>query len=308
MADRCGLQVGRPFWPTTGPRPELPLPNQFLSGDNLSPSRSSPVTQLPHRLETAMRPVLRRLIFLTVFGYVLTCAGLYLFQRSLLYFPQPRSIAAPTLTLPTSVGNTLVSVHEREGTNALIYFGGNGEDASLNLPDFSLAFPDYSIYLLHYRGYGGSAGVPSEVSLVQDALALFEVVQAKHKNIAIVGRSLGSGIAVHLASVKPASRLALITPYDSIVGIASQQFPYIPVRWLLSDKYESGTYAARVTIPTLIIMAENDEVIPRRSTEDLYSRFGSGLASLMTIPDVGHNNISDSSLYLGLLKQFLYRR
>lgn len=248
---------------------------------------------------------IRRLLFLAAFGYLLLCAALFFAQGSLLYLPQPRSVEAPTLALPTSDGQTLVSVRERPGANALIYFGGNGEDASQNLPDFSAAFPDHAIYLLHYRGFGGSSGAPAEATIVLDALALFDVVQARHKNIAIVGRSLGSGVAVHLASLRPASRLALVTPYDSVVAIAAQLFPYFPVQWLLRDKYESGSYAGRVKVPTLILMAEHDEVIPRRSTEDLYARFGREVASLEIIPDVGHNTISASPRYLGLLKAFL---
>jgi uncharacterized protein len=250
--------------------------------------------------------ILQRLPLLLVFAYVLLCAALFFVQRSLLYFPQPRSIAAPTLSLPTAEGDTLVSVREHEGADALIYFGGNGEDTSLNLPDFSAAFPEHSLYLLHYRGYGGSAGTPSETSLMRDALALYAIVQARHKNIAIVGRSLGSGIAVHLASMKPTSRLALITPYDSITAIAARHFPYIPVSWLLTDKYDSATYAPHVKAPTLILLAEHDQIIPRQSSETLYSRFESGSASLKIVPDADHNTISNSPQYLDLLKAFLH--
>jgi pimeloyl-ACP methyl ester carboxylesterase len=112
-----------------------------------------------------------------------------------------------------------------------------------------------------------------------------------------MGRSLGSGVAIRLASERPAVRLVLITPYSSIVELGARQFPYFPVRWLMQDKYESWRYAPKITVPTLLIAAGNDEVIPRASTEDLYSRFPPGVAALQVIPGVGHNTISNSPLY-----------
>ena len=108
-----------------------------------------------------------------------------------------------TLTLAADGAQVLVSVRERSGPNGLLYFGGNAEDVSYNLPSLSTAFSDYAIYLMHYRGYGGSSGKPSEAALVADALALFDKVNTEHQNITVVGRSLGSGVAVHLASLRP---------------------------------------------------------------------------------------------------------
>src|SRR3954462_9920652 len=124
--------------------------------------------------------------------YVGLCAVLFLFQRSLIYFPQPRSLgkAAPTIRLPVVGADVVITVRPQAGPYALIYFGGNAEDVSYSLPGFSTAFPDYALYLAHYRGYGGSSGKPSDVSLVADALALYDSVQADHKQIVVVGRSL----------------------------------------------------------------------------------------------------------------------
>ena len=251
-----------------------------------------------------MPQITLRVIALLAIAYLAACAVLYVMQRSLIYFPQPRSLAgwAPTISLPIEKGAVLATTRELAGPNALVYFGGNAEDVSYNLLGFSTAFPEHAIYLLHYRGYGGSAGSPSEAALVADALALFDEVHARHKNVVVVGRSLGSGVAVQLASTRPIQRLVLVTPYDSIQELAVRQFPYLPVRWLLQDKYESWRYAAQVTAPTLVIAAENDEVIPRDSTESLLTHFRGGVASLTVIARAGHNNISQSAEYLPLLK------
>jgi uncharacterized protein len=103
---------------------------------------------------------------------------------------------------------------------------------------------------------------------------------------------------VHLASVRPVARLVLVTPYDSISALAAQQFPVFPVKLLLTDKFESFRYAPQVTAPTTVVAAEHDEVIPRASSELLYSRFKPGIARYVMIPAAGHNTISDSPMYL----------
>jgi pimeloyl-ACP methyl ester carboxylesterase len=206
------------------------------------------------------------------------------------------------LILPSDIR---VTVRPHAGPKALLYFGGNAEDVSVNLASFAHAFPDYAIYLLHYRGYGGSAGKPIEAALHADARALFDKVHQDHPQIALVGRSLGSGVAVRLAAERPASRLVLVTPYDSIAAIAAAQFPYFPVRWLLTDKFESTRHAPAVRVPTLIVRAEHDEVIPRASTERLHASFAAGVATQVVIRGAGHNSISESAQYLDAMRAML---
>ena len=147
-----------------------------------------------------------------------------------------------------------------------------------------------------------SSGKPSEEAFHSDALALFDKVHAEHSNIMVIGRSLGSGVAVRLASVRPVSRLVLVTPYDSILGLAMRQFPYFPIGWLLVDKFESWRHAPGIRAPTVIVAAEHDEIIPRASSELLYSRLAKGVASFNVMAGVGHNSISDNPAYLPTLR------
>jgi pimeloyl-ACP methyl ester carboxylesterase len=134
---------------------------------------------------------------------------------------------------------------------------------------------------------------------------LFDKVHLDHPEIALMGRSLGSGVAVRLAAERPASRLVLVTPFDSIEEVAAKQFPYFPVRWLLTDKFESWRYAPAIRVPTLILQAEHDEVIPGERTERLNATFTSGVASLVVIRGVGHNDISNTAQYLDALRAAL---
>lgn len=235
--------------------------------------------------------------------YVALCAALLVFQRSLLYFPQPSSLGSrdTTISVPVSGAAVVASVRANGGADAVVYFGGNGEDVTRSAPGLREAFPLHALYLLHYRGYGGSSGTPSEDAIVGDALALFDHVRREHPNVVVIGRSLGSGVAVRVASLRPAARLVLVTPYDSIAAIAAARFAFFPVRWLLLDKFESWRYAPAVTAPTLLLAADHDEVVPRASTELLLSRFKPGVASVKVLAGTDHNSISDHPDYLPLL-------
>jgi pimeloyl-ACP methyl ester carboxylesterase len=249
-----------------------------------------------------------RLVFIVlgsaVLIYAALCLALYLTQRSFIYYPQPKSASSdwPTLTLNVDGATVLVSTRPVPGSEAVIYFGGNAEDVSYSLPTLANAFPERSLYALHYRGYGGSSGKPSESALIADALVLYDRVRLDHPHITVIGRSLGSGVAIHIASERAVDRLVLITPYDSLVTIAAGQFRYFPLIWLMRDKFESWRYAPKVTAPTQLIAAQNDEVIPLSSTDALLKQLPPTLAHLTIIPGFGHNTISESPQYISLLR------
>jgi len=256
-----------------------------------------------------MSRTLMSLVALIVAVYLVLCAALFFFQRSLIYFPQPNAVSGSDSQLILSMPDARVSVitRERVGPRALIYFGGNAEDVSRNLPEFTEAFPDYAVYLLNYRGFGGSGGSPSEAAIAEDALALFDQVYTSHPQVSLIGRSLGSGVAVRLASQRPVQQLILVTPYNSLEEIAARQYPWVPVQWLLKDRFESGKYAAHIRVPTLLLAASDDEVIPRASTQRLLENFPQGVAVLRVVPDSGHNSISDRAQYLQWMKDVLNR-
>jgi uncharacterized protein len=236
--------------------------------------------------------------------YVGMCAVLFFLQRSLIYFPQPRALPAEQffLKLPTPETELAVSAYETNSEKAVIYFGGNAEDVSLSLPELRAAFPDSALYLLHYRGYGGSSGKPSEAALHRDAAFLYALTREKHAQVTVIGRSLGSGVAVRLAATHAVHRLILITPYYSLEELASRQFPYIPVRWIVQDKFESWRHAPRILAPTTFVVAERDSVVPEASSRALYSAFPRSVAEYILIKDADHNDISGSVEYVPALQ------
>ncbi len=122
--------------------------------------------------------------------------------------------------------------------------------------------------------------------VVRDAVALYDMVQKRHSKIVVVGRSLGSGVAAYLASLRTVERLVLVTPFDSVEAVAAEQFRFFPVRWLLRDRYESSKYVQSVSAPTLIVVAARDEVIPLARTQALYAQFRPGVASMRVVEGV----------------------
>jgi len=240
-----------------------------------------------------MRAKLLPLLLLPMLAYAGLSSAVYLGQRDLIYFPQPRALPAGMheLMLDASGARLQVSVREMPGAPALIYFGGNAEDVSRTLPELARFLPGHALYLLHYRGYGASEGEPSEATLFADAEVLYAHVAARHPQVDVVGRSLGSGVAVHLASQRPVSRLVLVTPFDSLAAVASEQFPWLPVDWLLQDRYDSARLASQVRAPTLLLVAARDTLVRPGRSEALRRAFLHAAVELRTLDGVDHNTI-----------------
>jgi uncharacterized protein len=246
---------------------------------------------------SAVLRVLLTVLAAGVLVYLTLCAALYFFQRSMLYFPQPARGKAPALLLSVPGAQLQISHQMRSGSAAVLYFGGNAEDVSSSLTELADSFARQSVYALHYRGYGRSTGSPTEAALQSDALALFDHLARQHTDITVVGRSLGSALAVAVAAERPVTRLVLVTPFDSIEAVASKHYPLFPVRWLIHDRFDAAAIAPRVGAPTTVIVASHDEVIPRARTDALVVRFAPGVARVVVIPGAGHNTLDGRADY-----------
>ena len=247
--------------------------------------------------------------YLAVFavGYALLCGWMFATQRSQMYFPTPPSEAAHAqASWIDSAGERIkVWVVSRPGPAALLYFGGNAEDVAGTVDSLFAAIPDRSLYLVNYRGYGGSTGRPTEAGLRADALAIYDDVRRRHADVAVMGRSLGSGVAVHVASARPVERLVLVTAFDSLANVAAAHFAWLPVRTLLKDRYESAARARDVSARVLMVLAERDEIVPRARSDALAAAFRPGQAEVVVAPDVDHNTLDLSPEYLPSVRRFL---
>jgi hypothetical protein len=257
-----------------------------------------------------MLKVLSIIVGLLALGYVGVCGLLYMKQAQLLYPGTSDVNPAGFTSLRIKSGGADIKVwtlHADAGP-ALLYFGGNGEDLGARLADFDQAFPDRAVYLMNYRGYGGSTGSPSEAALIADAQATYDLVRKTHDKIAVMGRSLGSGVAVALATTREVERVVLVTPFDSIAKVAAARYSWAPVRWLIRDAFDSVKRMAAIDVPVLAVIAELDESIPRAHSDALVASIPAALRHLVVIPNGTHNDLGDYQRYLAMVRSFIEGR
>jgi pimeloyl-ACP methyl ester carboxylesterase len=247
------------------------------------------------------------LVVTTAVAFVGLGTWLYATQRSLIYFPTPEVHAADAEVLWVENQGERIKVWtvRRPGSPALLYFGGNAEDVAGDIDLLAAALPEYSLYLVNYRGYGGSSGRPSESALFADALAVYDRVRADGHDVAVMGRSLGSGVAVYLASERPIVKLVLVTPFDSLVNVARAHMRWLPVGLLMRDRYESARRAPAIRVPVLVVIAAEDEIVPRASSDALAASFAPDQVEVAVIPGATHNTLDLSPGYLSVVREFL---
>lgn len=208
--------------------------------------------------------------------YGLAVAATYALQRRLIYFPDTQRISPALVNLPGVEERTLETPdgarvlvwygRAKAGYPTLLYFHGNAGSFEFRQERIRRYMArGIGVYMMTYRGYGGSTGSPSEAHNVADAKLAYDSLAAAGvapADIIVYGESLGTGVAVQLAASKPVGGVILDAPYTSLVDVAASIYPYLPARWLMTDRYETMTYIAQVTAPLLVLHGENDEVVP----------------------------------------------
>jgi uncharacterized protein len=225
-------------------------------------------------------------------------------QRKLMYFPDRHR------TLPADVG--LVDVEERTietpdgarvmawygrarpGRPTLLYFHGNGGSLSIRAPRIARFMNEgWGVYMMTYRGYGGSTGSPSEAANMADARLAYHALLKEGvapRSIIAYGESLGSGIAARMASELPVGGVILDAPYTSIVDVAAKAYPFLPVRQFLIDRYETTRYVGHIQAPLLILHGEQDSVVPVAMGREI-ARLAPEPKRLVVFPNGHHSDL-----------------
>jgi fermentation-respiration switch protein FrsA (DUF1100 family) len=208
--------------------------------------------------------------------YGLVVLATYALQRRLIYFPDTQRIPPALANLPDVEERTLRTPDGAEvlvwygrakvGQPTLLYFHGNAGSFQFRQERIRRYMArGVGVYMMTYRGYGGSTGSPSEANNVADGKLAYDSLVAdgvKPEDIIVYGESLGSGVAVQVAAARPVGGVILDAPYTSLVDVAETVYPFLPARWLMTDRYETTNYIAEVRAPLLILHGENDEVVP----------------------------------------------
>lgn len=261
-----------------------------------------------------------------ILGLVAICwtafaAFLYFTQHSHMYQPRPADPVAETLLMNELPGLDVFVVLTPDGQSltgwqltrkqgrgvapGLVYFGGNAEDAGDFMRQAAL-YPGFTLIAVNYRGYGRSTGVPSEEALKQDALTVYDqAVSATGGQCLVMGRSLGSGLAVHAAANRPVLAALLVTPYDSLLNVAKDHYPFMPVNWLLKETYDAVPDAMRATARMMTLTGNLDSVIEPERGRALYDAWKGTDKTYVSVISAGHNDIAKFTTYKSEVLRFL---
>ena len=241
--------------------------------------------------------------FIVFFGvaYLAAALGMYVFQRKLQYRTEnkgltPESVGvvgATVETLTTPDGEKIIVWYApaEKGKPTILYFHGNAGE----IGDRPLRFNYYhacgfGVAYVSFRGYGGSTGSPTEQGLITDATTAYDWLLTKGivpASIALLGESLGSGVAVQIAAAKQVGAISLNAPYTSTADVGARIYWWLPVRLLMKDQFKSIDFIGRVTEPLLVIHGDQDILIPMEFGKRLFAAANEP-KELQIIPGFGH--------------------
>jgi pimeloyl-ACP methyl ester carboxylesterase len=243
-------------------------------------------------------------VFTLALAYVVFCAALGVMQKRLMYFPDP-ALFVPTewalkelhpLTVTTEDGLTITSWYappRMPDKFTIVFFQGNaGHLGYRNYKVRPWLDAKYGVLMVGYRGFG-NPGEPSEEWLYSDARAAIEALRAKgvpEKALVLYGESLGTGVAVQMATEYNASALILESPYTSLPDVGEDRYPLVPVRVLMRDKFDSLSKIKDVHMPLLLMHGESDQIVPLKFGKMLFSAANEPKQAEF-IPEAGHNDV-----------------
>lgn len=260
-----------------------------------------------------------RFVVTLVLTYFILCTAITLEQRALMYFPD-RSVFEPAawglselqpLRTVTSDGLTITSWHRAPHDPAkptIMFMQGNaGHAGHRNHKILPWLQAGYGLVVAGYRGYGDNPGSPTEQGLYRDARSVLEAMKQRGvtgPSLVLYGESLGTGVAVQMAAEYPAAGLILESPYSSTVDVGAWRYPFLPVRYLIWDRYESADKIAHIHTPLLIVHGEADRVVPVQFGKKLFAAANEPKQS-MFMPGLGHNTIYGDEIRDAILRFLL---
>lgn len=253
---------------------------------------------------------------LVVAGIVLSCGAgllvlLFLGQDRFIFIPSSRLEGTPAdaglafeeVALTSEDGVALHGwfVPAGRGSRVVLMLHGNAGNISHRLDKVTaLSRAGFAVLLVDYRGYGRSAGRPSEEGLVRDAAAAWRHLTGKlgvpPKRVVLYGESLGCAPALRLASAlersgAPPAALVLEAPFTSAAEMSRRVIPWLPVAWLVRFRFNNVAEAAQVTIPSLVMLGEEDEVVPASMGRRVHAALRSSTKVMHVEPGAGHNDL-----------------
>jgi fermentation-respiration switch protein FrsA (DUF1100 family) len=198
---------------------------------------------------------------------------------------------------------------DRETQPVVLYLHGNGGNIGHRAARLDrMSSFGWGVLLLEYRGYGGNAGEPSEAGLIEDArsgYAALRMLGVPARRILLWSESLGSGLAVRLAAETDVGAVLLESPYTSIAALAQLRFPFVPVGWLLRDRFDLIDRIGAVHAPVLVMTEGRDTIVPPEKGRAVAAAAGEP-KEFWWAPEAGHNDLADAGA-MGAARMFVQR-
>ena len=265
-----------------------------------------------------LRKRIRPIIFWLIIIYFLPAITLQMFQKKLIFHPDALAadykfkfdVPFDELKIPVKKDELLSAVlfKAKAPKGMVIYFHGNAR----NISDYASRTPDftnqgYDVLMMDYPGYGKSTGPLTESKIYADGLLMYEIARQRFPadSIIIYGRSIGTGVAAQLASVRDCKQLILETPYYSLTSLTRRILWMYPLNMLMDYKFPAYTFIEEVTAPVTIFHGTSDGVIPYGNAENLKTVLKKG-DKFLTIEGGGHNDLNEYPLFHEKLDSLLH--
>ncbi len=241
----------------------------------------------------------------------------YLVQREMIYFPSqktttPAESGVPEMreiSLKTRDNHSIIAWYRPPadpGKPTMIYLHGNaghiGQRAFIIKPYLD---EGYGVLLVTYRGYSGNSGIPTQYGIANDARAAITFLQEEKQDQCIIlfGNSIGSAVAIQMATEFPISTLILQSPFSSLTDIAQYHYFYLPVSPLIKDKFDSMKSVEKIEAPVLVLLGKDDKIIPPKFGRKLYNALLYP-KELIEIEGKGHNDLFEPELVIEFINKF----
>jgi len=260
-------------------------------------------------------------VILFAAAYAVLCLLMCGCQRSFMYFPDPH---LPTPSAVGLAGVEVVQLHTEDGLKLVAWYAPNegarytaivfhGNAGNIGMRAFlvhALHDAGCSVLLVEYRGYGGNPGSPSEEGFYKDARAAWKYLESREdvdaSRLIVFGKSIGTGPATQLATERQPAGLVLDSPFTSAIDVGVHHYWYLPVRWLIWDKFDNLSKIDEVKCPVLVIHGDRDRIIPIEHGRKVF-QFAEEPKEFVVVEGAGHNSVVDTDRqgYVSAIKRLL---
>jgi len=245
-----------------------------------------------------------------IIAYLVLLIFIYFYQRHLLYHPLENNYQNDKIQF--SYEEIFIKVDDKitlkswlinkdfRKFKTLVLFHGNAGDLSNRIYKLNeLNKLDINILLISWRGFSGNKGSPTEKNLYEDAEAAIKWLNKKkveNNQIILYGESLGSGVAVEIGKKNNFNGIILESPFTSLENSAKIYYPYLPVKFLLKDRYDSINKIDKIRTPILIMHGKKDDIVPFSMGKELFEKANNPKYSYFTLDDVHMMEFNDQLL------------